>query len=142
MAVRGGVHVFTVPKTIEVTFYAAKHAVCGSWISLSGDGCRTALERALNECGRMRAKSFIADLTRDPGVPSQADLKWIEGDGARLLISNGVRAVINVHGGSAVARMGAKRWSKSAADNGVATYDCASLDDALEIAAEVASKAE
>jgi hypothetical protein len=38
--------------------------------------------------------------------------------------------------------MGAKRWSKSASDNGVATYDCASMDEALEIAAEVASKAE
>jgi hypothetical protein len=104
--------------------------------------CREALLRGMDECERPGAKSWITDLTRDPGVPSQADLKWIEGDGARLLIANGVRAVINVHGGSAVARMGAKRWSKSAADNGVATYDCASIDEALEIAAEVASKAE
>lgn len=142
MAVKGGIHVFTVPKTIEVTFYPAKHALCGAWISLSSTECRAALERALNECGRVRAKSWIADLTRDPGVPSQADLKWIEGDGARLLLANRIRAVINVHGGSAVAKMGAKRWSRSATDNGVATYDCASLEEALEIATEVASKAE
>jgi hypothetical protein len=35
--------------------------------------------------------------------------------------------------------MGSKRWSKSASDGGMSTYDCASLADALQLAADVAS---
>jgi hypothetical protein len=139
MAGPGGVHLFTVEKTIKVVHYAAQKALVGEWESLCTPQFREALARAVKEAGRLGAKSWIVDLTRDPGVPTQADLKWIDSDCAQLSVDNGVKAVINVHGASALAKMGSRRWTKSASDNGMLTYDCASLEDALEIAATVAS---
>ena len=130
---------FKIDKTIECIFYAAQKGMHANWISLCTPDFRAAVERGLNECGRLGAKSWIVDLTRDPGVPSQADLKWIETDTAQLIEANDVKALINVLGQSSIARMGARRWSRSASANGMLTYDCASLEDALEIAAEVAS---
>ena len=38
-----------------------------------------------------------------------------------------------------LARMGSRRWAKTASDNGMLTYDCVSLEDALELALQVAS---
>ena len=50
-----------------------------------------------------------------------------------------MRSIVNVHGASQVAKMGSKRWSKSASDGGMATYDCESMPDALLLAADIAS---
>ena len=138
MAGSAGVHLFTIEKTIKVVHYAAQKALVGEWESLCTSQFREALTRAIADAGRLGAKSWIVDLTRDPGVPTQADLKWIETDGAQLSLDNGVQAVINVHGASALSKMGARRWSKSATDKGLMVYDCATLEDALEIAAQVA----
>jgi hypothetical protein len=139
MAGPGGVPLFSIGKTIRVVHYAAQKALVGEWESLCTPQFREALSRAITDAGRLGAKSWIVDLTRDPGVPSQADLKWIETDAARLSVDQGVRAIINVHGVSALAKMGSRRWTKTASNNGMLTYDCPSLEDALEIAAKVAS---
>ncbi len=40
---------------------------------------------------------------------------------------------------SALSAPGAKRWTKMASDRVLVTYDCESLKDALDLAAEVAS---
>jgi hypothetical protein len=133
------VHVFTVERTIEVFHYPAHKALLGEWLSLCTPQFRAALMRANEEAGRLGAKSWLVDLTRDPGVPSAPDLKWIETDSVKSSVRNGVRAVINIHGASALARMGSRRWTKTASANGMLTYDCVSLDDALELAAQVAN---
>jgi hypothetical protein len=44
-----------------------------------------------------------------------------------------------LHGASALAKLGATRWLKSASSNGMLTFECGTLEDALEIAAQVAS---
>ncbi len=134
-----GARLFSIDGTIVVTHCAHEKALIGSWSSMTSGRFREALEKALLECGRLGARSWIVDLTGNPGVPSQADLGWIQAEGAALARDNGLRAVINVHGRSAVAAMGAKRWSKSATDAGLSTFDCASIADALALAAEVAS---
>jgi hypothetical protein len=134
-----GQHLFTIEKTIKVVHYPAQKALLGEWESLSTPQFREALTRAVNEAGRLGARSWIVDLTRNPGVPTQADLAWIDTDCAQLSVRNGVKACINVHGASALAKMGSRRWSKAASDNGMQTYDCASLEAALELAAQVAS---
>jgi hypothetical protein len=132
------VHLFTLERTIRVFHYPAHEALLGEWVSLCTPQFRTALWRATEEAGRLGTKSWLADLTRDPGVPSQADLKWIETDLAPFGVRTGVLALVNIHGASALARMGSRRWAKSANANGMLTYDCVSLDDALELAAQVA----
>lgn len=134
-----GKKLFSIDGTIDVTHCPAEKALIGSWISMTSGKFREALEQALNESGRLGAQSWIVDLTGSPGVPSQADLAWIQSHGALLAKRNRLRAVINVHGQSAIAAMGAKRWSKSASDAGLTTFDCASIADALALAAEVAS---
>lgn len=139
MADKTGVHVFTIDRTITVTHYAEQKTLLGDWESLCTGQFREALQRASAEALRLGTKSWIADLRRDPGVPSQADQKWIEEQGVGESVRNGVRACINLHGASALSKLGAKRWLKSAGDNGMQTYECASLEDALEIAARVAS---
>ncbi|MGH8311291.1 MAG: hypothetical protein ACRETX_16040, partial [Steroidobacteraceae bacterium] len=111
----------------------------GHWQSLSSDKFREALEKAMLEAGKVGAISWIVDLTTNPGVPSQADLAWIESKAVGLAKRNGIRAIINVHGKSIVAKMGSKRWSKSASDGGISTYDCENLVDALQLAADVAA---
>ena len=130
---------FSIEGTISVDFHPAERALIGGWQSLCTPRFREALEKAMAEAGRVGAITWIVDLTRNPGVPSQADLAWIASTAVNLAKRNGVRAIVNVHGGSQLASMGSKRWSKSASDGGMSTYDCASLADALQLAADVAS---
>jgi len=139
MAKSVGAHVFTVEKTITVRYYAAQKALVGEWASLCTPQFREALMRAMDEGARLGAKSWVVDLTAGPGVPSQEDLKWVETFNVGNALSKGIIACINVHGGSALAKLGARRWTKSASDQGMITYDCESLEQALELAAQVAS---
>lgn len=130
---------FGIEGTISVDFHPAERALIGHWQSLCTDQFRAALEKAMTEAGRVGAITWIVDLTQNPGVPSQADLAWIEARAVGLAKRNGIRAIVNVHGASQVAKMGSKRWSKSANDGGISTYDCASLPDSLQLAADIAS---
>jgi hypothetical protein len=130
---------FEIEGTVSVEHHPGQRAVVGTWRSLSTAHLREGLERGLKECGRLGALSWIADLSLEPGVPSQEDLHWIQTTAVSLCKKYGLRAVINVLGASAVAKMGAKRWSKSASDAGMSTYDCASLADALQLALDVAT---
>jgi hypothetical protein len=130
---------FSIEGTITVEYHPAERALVGHWQSLCTPHFREAIEKAMAEAGRLRGLTWIVDLTQNPGVPSQADLAWIEATGVTLAKRNGVRAIVNAHGASNVAKMGAKRWSKSASDGGMSTYDCASIADALQLAADVAS---
>ncbi len=134
-----GVVLFRIPKTLEAVHYPEAKAVVAHWESLCTPDCCAAIERGSGECRRLGAKSWIVDLTKNPGVPTQADLRWMETIGVALAKKNGVVAVINIHGASAVASLGSKRWSKGASAGGLTTYDCKSLADALALAAEVAS---
>jgi hypothetical protein len=139
MAKSGGVHLFTIEKTITVVHYPAQKALVGEWVSLSTPQFREALMRAMDEAQRLGAKSWIVDLTREPGVPTQDDLRWVESFNVGNALRKGVIACINVHGASTLAKLGARRWTKSASEQGGLTYDCASLEEALEAAAQVAS---
>jgi hypothetical protein len=135
-----GVTLFTVPKAVRVSHYAEAKACVATWVALSSPQFREAVERGLNECGRLGAKSWIVDLSgENPGVPKQADVKWIETDCLTIAKRNGILAVINVLGASAIAAMGAKRWNKIVSAGGLSTYDCASLADALTLAADIAA---
>lgn len=133
-----GTELFRIPGTIVVESFPAQRAVLGGWESLSTSAFRDAIRRGLSECGRLRAKSWLVDLTRNPGVPSQADLDWLANDAGPLTLDSGIRAVINIHGTSTLAALGASRWSKRASEGGLITCDCRSLADALELAADVA----
>ena len=134
-----GVFLFKIDKVMECVHYPEARAVVSHWESLSTSECVAAIKRGSEECRRLGAKSWIVDLTKNPGVPSQADLHWMANEGVALGLRNGVLAVINIHGESALANMGSKRWSKGASAGGMASYDCKSLADALELAAQVAS---
>jgi hypothetical protein len=139
-----GFTLFSVPRAVTVTHHPESHACMASWSALSAPCFREAVTRGLTECGRLHARSWIVNLTGEsPGVPTQADLKWIETDCIELAKQNGILAVINVLGPSIVATMGAKRWSKIVSAGGLTTYDCSSVSDALALAKEVAeAKAE
>lgn len=132
-----GTELFRIPGTIVVEHFAEQKAVRAGWESLSTAQFREALRRGLAECGRLRAKSWLVDLTKNPGVPSQADLDWLRNEAGPLVIDSGIRAVINIHGASALAKLGANRWSKGASEGGLVTGDCSSLDEALAAAADV-----
>ena len=134
-----GVPLYSIAGTVDVTHHRAEKALVSTWHSMTTPQFREALERGLNECGRLGAPTWIVDLTRSPGVPSQADLAWINTDCVEIGLRNGIRAVIFGLGTSAIAAMGAKRWAKTVSENGLGTYDCKSLADALALAAEVAS---
>ena len=136
-----GTELFKIPGTIVVEHYPDQKAVVAGWESLSTPSFREAIQRGMAECRRLGAKTWIVDLTRNPGVPFQAELAWIDSVGADLARACGVVALINVHGSSTMSTMGSRRWSQSADKNGMATYDCRSLEDALAIAADVASSA-
>jgi hypothetical protein len=139
-AVMPAVELFAYPKAVTVTHYPEVKACVAAWVALSSPHFREAVERGMRECGKLGVKSWIVDLSGDsPGVPNQADLKWIETDCVTIARRNGVLCVINVLGQSAVATMGAKRWNKIVGAGGMATYDCASLTDALTLAGEIAA---
>jgi hypothetical protein len=134
-----GVSLFRIDKVIECVHYPEARAVVAHWESLCTPECVPAILRGSEECRRLGARTWIVDLTRNPGVPSQADLHWMATEGVALTKRNRVTAIINVHGDSAVAAMGSKRWTRGASEGGIVTYDCRSLEDALELAASVAS---
>ena len=132
---------FNVPKVVTVRHYPEAHACVASWEALSSPRFREVVERGLRECGRLGGKSWIVDLTgRDPGVPTQADLAWISNECIDIAKDNGIVAVINVHGKSHIASMGAKRWAKLVDQGGLGSYDCSSVADALTLAVEIASE--
>jgi len=131
---------FSVPKAVTVTHHPDVKACMATWSDLSAHCFREAVTRGLTECGRLHCKSWIVNLTAPtPGVPSQADLAWIESDCIQIAKDNGVVAVINVHGASAIATMGAKRWSKMIMQGGLTSYDCQAVSDAMALAAEIAA---
>ena len=134
-----GTHLFTIDKTIKVLHYPAQKALVGEWESLCTPDFRQALMRSMDEAKRLGAMSWIVDLTHDPGAPSQEDQKWVETFNIGNALSKGVLACINVHGTSAVAKMGSRRWTKSAGEQGMITGDCSTLEEALKMAAQVAS---
>jgi hypothetical protein len=136
---RGAVSLFTIPKVIEVVHHPEARAVVAHWESLCTPERRGAIERAADECKRVGAKTWVADLTRNPGVPSQEDLVWMATGAVTLARKCGLVAMINVHGESALATLGSKRWTKGASDGGLSTYDCKSLTDALQLAADIAA---
>ena len=133
-----GTQLFRIPGTITVEHYVVQRAVLAGWESLSTPQFREAIQRGLSECGRLRAKSWLVDLTRNPGVPSQADLVWLTTQAGEITLDSGIRAVINIQGKSALSMMGSHRWTKSASEGGLITCDCRNLADALELASDVA----
>ena len=131
---------FSIPKAVTMTHHAEAKACMATWVALSSPHFRDAVTRGLSECGRLGAKSWIVNLTgKDPGVPKQADFAWVSSDGLDIAKRNGVRAVINVLGASKVAAMGAKRFSKIVTEGGISTYECTTVADALQLAADVAA---
>ena len=134
-----GTHLFTIPGTIRVTHYPVQKALVGDWESLHTPDFREALMRSMDEAHRLGAMSWIVDLTRNPGAPSQEDQRWVETFNVGNALSKGVIACINVHGSSALAKLGARRWTKSAGDQGMITGDCSTLEEALKMAAQVAT---
>jgi hypothetical protein len=137
-----GVSLFKVAKTFEAVHYPEAKAVVSIWESLASPACTAAIARGIQECGRLGAKSWLVDLTHNPGVASQADLLWMGTTGVDLCKKHGVLAIINIHGASSIASMGSKRWTKGASDGGLATYDTTTLADALELATDVAQNGE
>ncbi|HTO54712.1 MAG TPA: hypothetical protein VMR50_15110 [Myxococcota bacterium] len=132
-------HLFTIDGTIKVTHYPTQRALVGEWQSLCTPQFREALIRAIDEAQRLHAMSWIVDLTLGPGVPSQDDQRWVETFNVGNALSKGVIACINVHGTSAIAKLGSRRWTKSAGEQGMITGDCSTLEEALKMAAQVAS---
>jgi hypothetical protein len=134
-----GAHLFTIPGTIKVTHFPVQKALVGEWESLCTPDFREALMRSMDEGHRLGAMSWIVDLTRNPGVPSQEDQRWVETFNVGNALSKGVIACINVHGSSAIAKLGSRRWTKSAGEQGMITGDCSTLEEALKMAAQVAT---
>jgi hypothetical protein len=135
-----GTELFKIPRTVVVEHHPEQKALVAIWESLSTPRFREAVERGMAECLKLGAKTWIVDLTHNPGIPFQEELDWIESEGASSLARKaGVVALVNVHGSSTIATIGARRWNASADKNGLTTYDCRSLHDALEIAADVAA---
>jgi hypothetical protein len=134
-----GTHLFTIDGTIQVSHFPAQKALVGQWESLCTPDFRAALMRSMDEAQRLGAMSWIVDLTLNPGVPSQEDQKWVETFNVGNALSKGVIACINVHGASAITKMGSRRWTKSAGEQGMVTGDCSTLEEALKMAAQVAT---
>ena len=133
------VHLFTIDGTIKVWHYPTQRALVGEWESLCTASFREALMRSMDEAHRLGAMSWIVDLTRNPSVPSQDDQKWVETFNVGNALSKGVLACINVHGASAITKLGSRRWTKSAGEQGMITADCSTLEEALKVASQVAS---
>jgi hypothetical protein len=131
--------IFTHPGVLTVAYHSAQKCAVAHYDKLSTPAIREAIEKGLAAAGKAGARTWVIDLTRNPGVPTQADAEWIETEAVRLVIANRITAVVNLHGASAVAKIGSKRWSKSAAVAGLSMYDTDSLDAALDLASEVAS---
>ena len=132
------VTLFSVPKAVTVTHHPAAHACMATWSRLDAPCFREAVTRGLAECARLGAKSWIVNLTaKDMGIPSRADLEWIESECLQVARDNGIVAVINVHGVAHDKTEDAERWNKLVSNGGLTTYDCSTVSDALALATEI-----
>ena len=134
-----GENIYSMPGVLTVEYRDDRKTALAHYDKLSVPSIREAIEKGLAAAAKAGAKTWVIDLTRNPGVPRQDDAKWIETEAVRLVIANGFKAVINVHGGSAVARMGSQRWSRGAQVSGLSIYDTDSIDAALELGGKVAT---
>jgi hypothetical protein len=87
--------------------------------------------------------TYIANVSvGNPGVPSQDDARWVAAGCSGLSPASGIVAVVTVKSGSTVASLGTKRLRESVDARGGSVHQCSSVDEALEIAAQIASKAQ
>jgi hypothetical protein len=136
------VELFSVPKILTVTHYPEERACVARWRMLSTPRFRELVTRTMHECARLGVLTFIADVSwGDPGVPSQADAKWVAGGCDGLSRESGVIALISVRSSSAIASLGTKRLRESVDSQGGSAHECATLEQALMLAAEIAAKA-
>ncbi len=130
---------FEVPGTVIVEHYPRQRALVAAWESVRTSRFREVVERGLTECARLAMRCWIADLTRCPDLPREDDALWIETTAAPSCIRRGLRGLINIHGSSPMASIGARGWTKAVREDGLATFECRTLEDALALAAEVAA---
>jgi hypothetical protein len=136
------VELFSVPKILTFTHYPEARACVARWRMLSTPRFRELVTRMMNECARLGVLTFIADVSwGDPGVPSQADAKWVAAGCDGLSREAGVTALISVRTSSAIAALGTKRLREGVDSQGGSARECATLDEALSLAMEIAKKA-
>jgi hypothetical protein len=131
--------IYNMPGVLQVDYDATKRAAIAHYTKLGVPTIREAIEKGLAAAGNAGARTWIIDLTLKPGVPTQPDAEWIGTVAVALVKKNNIKSVVNVHGASAIARMGSARWTKSATEADLPIYDCDSMADALEIAGRVAA---
>jgi hypothetical protein len=96
------------------------------------------VEAHINAASQLRATVAIVDVSEDPGIPRPQDLAWTEEVATQLMRRRGITTLINVLGDAVLVKLGAQRWSRSAAGSGFATYDCVAMDDGLALARKIA----
>lgn len=137
------VELFSVPKVVAVTHYPDVRACVTTWLQLATPRFRELVTRALNQCAELGVLTYIADISvGNPGVPSQADAKWVAAGCAGLSPASGVVTVVTVKSASMIATLGTKRLRESIGARGGSAHECASVEEALEIAREVAAKSQ
>lgn len=137
-----GVELFTVPKLLTVTHHPDVRACVATWLQLSTPRFRELVTRAMNRCAELGVLTWIADISvGNPGVPSQADARWVAAGCGGLSAASGIIAVVTVKSQSLVATMGTKRLRETVGARGGSVHECGTVGEALELAAEIAAKA-
>lgn len=131
------VPVFEVPGVFRCSWDGEARAVLGRWESFRTRRVREIVTRHVHEGGRRGAGCCVVDVTGALGVPDPEDADWIDTAGAALLARARIATLVNVVPSRAPVRRGAERWASAARSHGVEVHSCATLAEALAIAAEV-----
>jgi hypothetical protein len=136
-----GQQLVDIPKVLTVEYYPEHKAVVAHWHSFTRGNVVEGIEQGAKAAGKLGVKSWVIDLTEAPGVPTQVDQSWLANNGHSLLISQGIVAIINIVGDSAMAKMGAHRWSETADKMGIHIFNTISLAEGLLLADKVSQGA-
>jgi hypothetical protein len=115
---------------VEYDASAKVHAI--HWFSLHGPHYRKAIEAMIAHMRKNATLNYISDSSAAKDVQTQEDLEYVK-VAAGHLAQAGVKRFVVVMPASAIAKMGANKVVKTAADVGIERHVAPNYDEALRI---------
>lgn len=135
-------HIHDVDGIVETVHHPADKVVYVKWHTFTGhDHLRPSLEAQMAQVACGAAGVVIVDVSEATGVPSEADQAWFGQVVFPAYKAAGLRALINVQPRSALTRLGAKRWSRTASGFGFDIIDCTDVQHAFDLARDYTARA-
>jgi hypothetical protein len=134
-----GTVIHTVPDTMITRYYAVERTAISTWLSFRNGNVPETIVGSLEAAAKAGAKTMVVDVSGNPGVLNSSDLEFTMTTALEHVKSKGFTAFVNVVGTDALTRIGSRQWKRNVDSAGIPTFECATVEGALALAAELSS---